>query len=257
MGTSSLEAQEETALQESEEAEKAEITLNAGADLVSRYIWRGTNYGNSAAIQPTLSFSVAGLTFGAWASYGLTSTNYPVTDSTSVDFNYTECDLFLSYSFTYFTVILYDFYVPFPIDSLPGNNYFNWKNTTTFHTLEASLIFDGPEKFPLQVMASTLIYGADKDKDSTGVYGAGDQNNFSTYFELSYLFSVKGFELRPFIGGIPFGSSWYGPNAGITNVGIHVGREIPVSKKFSIPVCLNLVFNPMAQKAYLVFVLTI
>ncbi|MFH1160202.1 MAG: hypothetical protein V1733_04555 [bacterium] len=257
MGTMPVMAQEEVALKESEAAEEAKVTLDVGADLVSRYIWRGIDFGNSAAIQPTLSLSAFGITFGAWASYGLTRTNYPVNDTVSINYNYSECDLFLAYTYKYFTLMLYDYYTPSPIDSLPGNNYFDWNNSTTLHTLEVSLIFDGPEKFPLQFIASTLVYGADKNKDSTGVYGVGDKNNFSTYFELSYLIDIKGFELRPFIGGIPFGSSWYGTKAGLTNVGIHVGKEIPISKKFSIPICSNLVVNPMSKKIYLVFILTI
>ena len=250
-------AQEEVALKESEIAKEAKITFNAGADLVSRYIWRGNDYGNSAAFQPTVSFSAYGITLGAWGSYALSRSKYWVNDSVSLDAPYMECDLFLAYTYKYFTLVLFDYYTPSPVDSLPGNNYFNWKNNTTFHTLEVNLIFDGPEKFPMHVLASTLVYGADKDKDSTGVYGEGTKNNFSTYFELSYLFNVKGFELRPFIVVIPFGSSWYGPEGGVTNVGIHVGKEIPVSSRFSIPICSKLVFNPMSKKVYLVFVLTI
>ncbi|MBC8456824.1 MAG: hypothetical protein H8D67_02360, partial [Deltaproteobacteria bacterium] len=133
----------------------------------------------------------------------------------------------------------------------------HWKNQTTWHTIEVSLVFNGPEKFPVQFLASTLLYGADKGKDTTGVYGAGTRNNYSTYFELSYQFEVKGFGIRPFIGGIPFGSAWYGPKAGINNVGINIRKEIPVSKKFSIPIQSNLVFNPMSKRAYLVFILSL
>jgi len=250
-------AQEETILQESKQAEPGKVFLNIGADLVSRYIWRGQNFGKSAAIQPTASISAFGFTLGAWGSYAFSSHSLQIDDSTSITYNFSELDLFISYRYKYFTLMLFDYYAPGPIDTLPGNDYFNWKNKNTFHTLEASFIFDGPEKFPVQFIASVLVYGADKGKDSTGAYGFGTKNNYSTYFELSYQFNVKGFGIKPFIGGIPFGSLWYGPEAGINNVGINIRKDIPVSKKFSIPIQSNLIFNPLSKKAYLVFILSL
>jgi len=252
-----LRAQEEQALEQAEKEKTAKVTLDLGADLVSRYIWRGQNFGKSAAIQPSLSVNAFGFSLGAWGSYAFSRHTKQVNDSTSVDFHFTELDLFLSYTYKYFTLMLFDYYAYLPIDTLPGTDYFNWDNKTTFHTLEGSFIFDGPEKFPLQFIASVLFYGADKGKDSTGAIGFGDKNNYSTYFELSYKFNVKGFSIRPFIGGIPFESLWYGPRAGINNFGVNVRKEIPVSKKFSIPVQSNLIFNPMSKKAYLVFILSI
>ena len=35
------------------------VRFSLGADLASRYIWRGKDYGNSPAIQPNVSFSLA------------------------------------------------------------------------------------------------------------------------------------------------------------------------------------------------------
>lgn len=239
------------------DAGKSTVSLDFGADLVSRYIWRGSDYGRAPAVQPSISFSAYGLTVGAWGSYAFSRTSFQVNDSISVDGYYTETDLFISYTYKYFTLMLYDYYTPYPVDSLKGNNYFNWKNDETFHTLEASFIFDGPDKFPLRFIASVLFYGADKGKDSTGTYGMGSNNNYSTYFELSYNFEVKGIGIRPYIGGIPFGSAWYGPEAGITNVGLHLTKDIPITKQYALPVQANLMFNPLDKKAYLVFILSI
>lgn len=250
-------AQEKEDLDQAEEATPGKVSLNLGADLVTRYVWRGQNYGNAPAIQPTLSLKAFGFSLGAWGSYSLSRYTFHVNDSTTVEDNYSEIDLFLSYHYSYFTLVLTDYYVSIPMDTLPGANYFDWENTTTWHTLELTLMVEGPEKFPIQFIAATLIYGADKGKDTTGVYGAGSTNNFSTYLELSYPFNVKGFSVRPFIGGIPFGSAWYGPKAGINNVGINVTKEIPISKKYTLPIQGKLVFNPISKKAYLVFILSI
>jgi hypothetical protein len=237
---------------------EGKVSVDFGADLVSRFIWRGQDFGQSPAIQPAFSVSAWGFTLGAWGSYGFSRYAIKLNDSTTVDVNYVETDLFLSYTWKYFTLMLFDYYAPYPaIDSLDGNNYFNYRNQSTLHTLEGSLIFNGPEKFPLQLLVATMFYGADKDKDSTGAVGAGDKNNYSTYLEISYPFYLKGFELKPFIGGIPFESSWYGDRAGITCFGLESRKEIPVTKRFSIPVKVTLMANPMAKKVYFVFGITL
>lgn len=247
-------AQEEKALEDQQESGKTPVSFNFGADLMSRYIWRGTDYGNSPAIQPNLNFSVAGISIGAWGSYSFAHHFVQLNDSISIDAgNYAEVDLYLSYTCKWFTLMVFDFFVPNPIDPNYKVNYFDYKNKTTGHGVELSLAFTGPEKVPLQFLIGTLIYGADKNQDSTGVYGQGDKNNFSTYIEASYSFNVIGIELKPFIGGIPFGSSWYGPRAGIVNLGLTVKKSIPVTKEFSIPIQASLITNPQAQSVFFVF----
>ena len=49
----------------------AEISI--GADVVSRYVWRGTDWGDGASVQPGISYSMGNVEIGAWSSWGLTS----------------------------------------------------------------------------------------------------------------------------------------------------------------------------------------
>ena len=49
---------------------QAEVGL--GADVVSRYIFRGTDFGNAATLQPSLSYSHGSLEIGAWSSWAIT-----------------------------------------------------------------------------------------------------------------------------------------------------------------------------------------
>ena len=233
-------------------------TLYLGADLVSRYIWRGTDFGNAPAIQPTVAVSVAGLKVGFWGSYGLGQYSKKINDSTVADMgNYSEFDWYVSYTLKGFTLTLNDYFFPNSLSPNSGNKYFNYKNATTGHTMEVVLSWAGPEKFPLQLMAGTLIYGADKDKDSTGVYGMGSNNNYSTYFEAAYQFNVKGFGVKPFVGGIPFGSPWYGPYGGIVNAGVTLSKTITITKDFSLPVYGSVITNPQAESVFLVFGITL
>lgn len=231
-----------------------EATFSAGADLVSRYIWRGADYGNSPGIQPAVAFSVAGFKAGFWGSYGLTQYSKQINDTTTANMgNYSEVDFYLSYTWKGFTIMAYDYFLPNSLDPNSGNRYFDFKNKTTGHTIEVCLSWAGPEKFPLQLFAGTLVYGADKGKDSTGVYGAGEDNNYSTYFEAGYQFNVKGFGVKPFVGGIPFGSSWYGPYGGIINAGCTVSKSIPITKDYALPVFGSVITNPQAESIFLVF----
>ena len=45
------------------------------ADIVSRFIWRGQNYG-SVSLQPTVGLTWRGLSLTAWGNVGLTQSDY-------------------------------------------------------------------------------------------------------------------------------------------------------------------------------------
>ena len=232
--------------------------FSVGADLVSRYIWRGADYGNSPAVQPAVAFSVAGFKAGFWGSYGLGQYSKKINDSTVANMgHYAEFDFYLSYTWKGVTLTAYDYFFPNPLGPNDGNKYYNFKPATTGHSLEISLSWAGTEKIPLQLYAGTIVYGADKNQDSTGVYGAGPDNNFSTYFEAAYQFNVKGFGVKPFLGAIPFGSSWYGPTGGVVNAGLTVSKSIPITSQYSLPVFGSVITNPQAQSVFLVFGLSL
>ena len=228
-----------------------------GADLVSRYLFRGKDFGNSPAIQPNVAFSVAGFKICAWGSYGFVPYSQKVNDSTVVNMgNYAEFDPSLCYTLKGFTLSVTDYFFPNGLTQ-NKNNYFDYRSNTTGHSFELSLAYSGPDKFPVQLFAGTMIYGADKGKDADGTWGLGTKNNYSTYFEAAYPFTVKGIGIKPFIGGIPFGSGWYGPTAGIINTGITVSKTIQVTKDFGIPVYASVVANPQTQCIFFVFGLTL
>jgi hypothetical protein len=236
----------------------AEIAF--GGDIVSRYIWRGKDYGNSPAIQPNFSVGVAGFKAGVWGSYGLSSYSQKINDTTFKDMgHYAECDLSVSYTYKWFTLMVTDYFFPNGLTPNDNNKYFNYDSQTTGHAIEGCLTFNGPEKFPIQVMACTFLYGADKGKDSTGTYGLGTKNNYSTYFEVSYPFKIHNIiDLKPFAAGIPFGSAIYGHSAGIVNLGMTASKSIPIVKdKYAITLYTSLITNPQAQSIFLVFGVTL
>lgn len=254
-----LAAQDETALKEADESvNDKSATLNFGADIMSRYIWRGFDYGNSPAVQPSLYFSWRGLNIGAWGSYSFGPHRVMINDSVSVNAgNYSEIDLYASYTIKWFTLMFFDYFTTNGLDAngtdIEAFQYFNYDTKTTGHTFEVSLTFQGPDAFPIKFFAGTLVYGNDKAKDTLGDYANVEKNNYSTYLELAYPLKLKVLDLNFFVGGTPFGGSWYGPKAGFTNVGITAKKLIPITSKYGLPVQASLVANPAAQKLFLVF----
>jgi hypothetical protein len=120
------------------------------ADVVSRYVWRGTDFGNSASIQPGLAFTSGGLKIGDWASYAITSGGS------------NENDLYVTYTVGGLGLTLTDYYFP------ESGDIFNYKNDDSIHFLEAS-----------------ASYSVGKLGFLAGYFFSGDPDN-SLYAEASY-----------------------------------------------------------------------
>lgn len=76
-------------------------SFSLGADVVSRYVWRGTDFGESISIQPALTYTHGGFSIGSWASYAA--------DPSSAGVN--EHDLWLSFAAGPISVGVTDYYL--------------------------------------------------------------------------------------------------------------------------------------------------
>lgn len=217
--------------------------LSIGADLVSRYIWRGLNLGGSSAhIQPGIAYSFGdtGLEIGAWASYSLALSNAG-----------SELDLYVSYSPTpWLNLSLIDYY--FPSDEpFERNDFFNYKNDETGHTLEAVVTVGGSDNLPLYATFGINLYGVD------GVNENGEKYN-AKYIEVGYSGAYRDYSYKAFAGAAPDdpktsqgGVGWYGDKAGLINLGLTLGKDIEVAGK-NFPISASLITNPEAGNIYLV-----
>ncbi|PLX07931.1 MAG: hypothetical protein C0598_12770 [Marinilabiliales bacterium] len=225
--------------QEAEETANKPLSVNV--DLMSRYVWRGTDYGASPSIQPGISYSLKGFTIGTWGAF---TTNNPGVQ---------EVDLYLSYTFLkeMISVTITDYY--FPDEVAPGFNYFHYRDSIG-HVFEAMLSFNGTEKIPLTFLIATNFYGADaKCCNSDG--STSDKIQYSTYAELGYTYkninAFIGFNLtNPDTDKGEIG--YYGSKMGVINLGITGSKDIKITDKFSLPVSVSLITNPQAEKVYLV-----
>lgn len=141
-----------------------------GADVVSRYVWRGTDFGNSASVQPALTYTAGNLEIGAWGSYGLTAAAAGANEN----------DLYISYAIGDLGITVTDYYFP------EAGEAFNYKDEDSIHFLEASLSYSigkvsllaamffmgDPDDSPYVEAGYELV--SDDDMSATLTVGAGD-----------------------------------------------------------------------------------
>ncbi len=204
-----------------------------GADLYSRYVWRGSDFGNSPAVQPRASYINSGFTLGAWGSYSINSNSMQ------------ESDLFVSYDFNaWVTFIITDYFLPNGTSA--NNNYFDYREDSTGHTFEASAILNAGAGFPVSLLVAYNFYGADP--------------GHAFYTELGYEGSLKDVGYKVFLGG---GTGAYyladraGRDFGLVNLGITLSKDIRITDRFELPVSTSLITNPTAESIFIVFGLSL
>ncbi len=195
-----------------------------GADLVSRYVWRGIDFGESASVQPALTFSYNGLEIGTWASYA--------TNPGSSDDN--EHDLWIGYSAGAFSIGVTDYYFP------NGGDFSNFDGKGAgAHTIEPYASFGGTETFPATLYVAVNAYN---DED------------YSTYVNASMPFSVSGVDMSFGVGVSAMESEAYGTGGfSIIDMALSASKSIPVTDKFELPVSISYILNPTADTSFLVF----
>jgi len=212
--------------------------FSLSVDVVSRYIWRGADFGNSPSIQPNIEYNKGNLTIGAWGAYATNS-------------NYQEADLYLSYALSdRVSLTLTDYFFP---SSTTTDNYFDYDHATTGHIFEMSMLVNATEKFPLNFLLATNFYGDDADKLLAN--GTTNGIQYSTYAEVGYNFknanAFIGFNLtKP--NKARGESGFYADSLGVVNLGISVVKKIKISNSFTIPFSGSLIANPEAEKIFMV-----
>lgn len=250
-----------------QDSTKTKWEINTGADIVSRYVWRGADFGNSPSIQPALSLTKGIFEIGYWGAYAVAN-------------EYAETDLYAKIRYNNASLMLTDYYIPCFSTEYNDPNYFNLSNfnqtrfdTTTgelldlssTHIIEATFEYEGSEKFPISFLAATCIYGNDKLLPDTTFHSSGAMNTlnfkqcYSTYFELGYTFTSGDNELEAFVGITPFAGMYSTPiyegeeKFGIVNAGLTFSKSVKLTSTFDLPVKTSLICNPQAGNIFMVF----
>ncbi|NMC41635.1 MAG: hypothetical protein GYA43_10790 [Bacteroidales bacterium] len=203
---------------------KKGVSLGAGADFYSSYIWRGTQYGSGPSVQPSVTFSAGSFSAGAWGAF---------------DFNgYRESDLWFAFDLPAgFRLGMTDYYYP-------GLDYFDFSGSTGTHAFE---INTGFSKGGLNLSANYILNKA----------GNAGSAGSDIYAEARYSFDI----LYLFLGA---GSGWHTSLPAneknkfrICNLGLGTSKEIHISDTFSIPVNAQVIVNPDRKIMFLLLGFTI
>lgn len=200
------------------------VETSVGADVVSSYIWRGTDCGG-VSIQPGLSVGYKGFSIGAWGSVGLESTDTK------------ELDLTVGYSTGGFSAAITDYW--FDGAEVP---YFKYSSHSTAHVFEATLGYDFG---PLAISWNTNFAGDDYNK-------ANGDRAYSTFVGLTAPFKLGGLDWEAEVGFTPWEGA-YSDKLNVTDIGLKAAKEIKITDSFSLPAFAQVIFNPNADKAYFVF----
>jgi hypothetical protein len=212
-----------------DQSNKNIISLNS--DFVSRYVWRGVDFGNAPAIQPSITASIKGFSFGTWGSYSLSSNTGGL-----------EADLFIAYDFDFGLHLgITDYYFPdeklalvtnssdssMALQPIRSGGYFNYKNN---HLYELNVFYTIKK---ISISGNYLIYG----------------NSDDFYFEIAC-------DILPnaslFLGAGNKGYTVKG-NFNVTNIGLAVNKEIKVSEGFNMNIFSSALINPNTEQIHLIF----
>ena len=201
---------------------KCKAEFDFGADVVSRYIWRGSDFGNTPSIQPGFSVSMGKLEIGGWGNYGLSSNTGSL-----------EADLYAEYNFDFgLGLIVTDYYFPGEALVINGTNsivpvragnYFDYENA---HTFEVGLSYEIKD---FTIKGFQMIDG-------------------DTYGELSYALGKVDLIL-----GAGNGAYTVDGDFNICNAGIGYNKELKLSETYSLPLFGQFIINPSSEQVHFVF----
>lgn len=206
-----------------------QVKPQLSVDFVSSYVWRGMHLGK-AAVQPTLGLEWKGLEFSVWGNAGLVE-------------HMGELDLTLSYTIGGLTLSIVDYW-----DDTSGMRYFYYKPKDTAHVFEGAVAYDFG---PVAISWQTFFAG----NDFQAVSG---KRSFSSYFEVSAPFRLATLDWVAAAGLVPWASDYYNTKGfGLTNLSLKASKDIPVAKKFSLPIFAQLIANTVSGNFYFVAGITI
>jgi len=186
-----------------------------GGDIVSSYVWRGTQFGSGAHIQPWMTLGSGNLEAGVWGSF-------PTTASGGGN----ELDMYLSYNFGNFALTVTNY--TFPTD----NGTYGEGNPGLFDGdwMEVSGSADfGP-------VGLTVGYFTDAE---------------ALYIEATFPIGAVGIGVGYGSDGKdPF---YAGGDSGLVNLSFGGSKDIKFTEEFSLPVFGSFIYNPDSKAAFLVF----
>ena len=185
-----------------------------GDDLVSSYVWRGTQFGSGSHIQPYMDIGSGNLTGGVWGSF-----------PTSAKGGGNELDLWVSYDFGPLALTITNY-------TFPGEGGVYSKDEG---------LFNGDYT---ELSASTSIGGVDL---SAGYFTEVE----ALYIELGT--SIGAVDVALGYGDDQSDPFYADGGSGLVNMSFSGSKDIQISDSYALPVFGSFIINPEAETAFLVF----
>ena len=192
-----------------------------GADVVSSYVWRGTQFGTGPAVQPwfTLPELTSGLELGVWGSFPLSDDGGEHASGQTY-----ELDLYASYDFGLFALTVTNYTFPTATGIYDTANY---------------ELFDGD----MEVTASTSL-------GAIGLTVGYFTDLEALYVEAGTTFA--GMDLAIGYGSDGDGAFYAGGDSGLVNVSLGGSKDIKITDDYSLPLFGSFIYNPDAEAAFMV-----
>jgi hypothetical protein len=203
---------------------------SVGGDAVTRYNWRGLDFGDAASVQPYLSAKYRGLEGGFWGSY-------------SADLE--EIDTWVSYTIARpdrpsLTAIATAYYLPSAGIRLFDFHDAGHPDGPGAHLVEVGASLTGPSRFPLAFSAYVNVHN--------------DPGN-NVYLQLDYATSHDEIDMGFFIGATPGSTrnpAAYGSDSfAVINIGVKGTRNLKCGET-EIALSTTAIVNPREEIAYLI-----
>lgn len=208
-----------------------ESNFSASLELASKYMWRGQEYGNAPVLFPTLEYGTAGFFAGATGAY-------------TTNGSFSECDLYLGYGWNGLSLTFTDYF--YPSESGTKDDFFNFNNKETGHSVEATLSYE-PETLPFWASVSSIFWGDDKN-------GNGKQA-YSSYFELGAYYDFTDNDKISFTFGSSFFKGFYTnfeKSFAVVNLDLTYEKTLTLGP-LEVPVSCSYIINPYLEKSFLTF----
>ena len=223
--------------QEEEASKPVSFAYEAGAEIVSAYIWRG-QYNGSLSFQPTASVGFDALDeaiqfrAGVWASLGASDWMFKknMNDGRGYTKFMPELDVILSFSAYGASVGMNHYYY------CDGTSFFNWKSVDDIYnfgstsTTEVWVGYNFEHFFGQNayinwyttVAGNDLVYGEDEFGDETY------RRAWSSYFEIGYDHTFESIDLTigAVVGMTPWKSLYtdYEGGFAVNNIALRIGK---------------------------------
>ena len=210
-----------------ETARAQDLSVDAGMNLTSRFIYRGVELGNAPQVQARI-----GINSGAFSLYGWGSHTLGLDDGA-----YKEVKFWANY-----TLDLGSFTLTPQIENHfdAFSDLFDFEENTSTHVVQTSLRLAGKGD-----AAPDLFIG----------YAFGPPVEGTIYIEAGYRFTSGAYGMRAFISsqysdGPGFVDLGYNDTLVINQIGISASRTLNLTESFSLPLGISMVVNPRTERIF-------